>query len=138
MGILSWGHDNWFVFLQSAGIIGGLLFTAFSLRIDARVRRIGNLIAITQHHREIWTHLYTHPKLSRILDMEVDLKHNPYTNEEEIFITLLILHLNSAFHAMKSGMFVTPEGLRKDIQLFLALPIPRHVWEKTKAIQDKD
>jgi hypothetical protein len=39
--------QNWFTFLQSLGIIGGLLFTRFSLRTDARVRRIGNLITIT-------------------------------------------------------------------------------------------
>jgi hypothetical protein len=43
----NWLRDHWFVLLQSAGIIGGLLFTGISLRIDARVRRVGNLLAIT-------------------------------------------------------------------------------------------
>src|SRR5260221_13307070 len=70
MGFLNWASDNWFILLQSLGIIGGLLFTAASLRLDEKTRRVGNLMAITKNHREIWTALYDRPELSRVLDAD--------------------------------------------------------------------
>lgn len=136
MAGFDWVFHNWFLFLQSVGIIGGLLFTAISLRIDAKVRRVGNLILITQQHRDMWTTLYTLPELARVMNANADLKSAPVTIEEELFISLLILHLNSAFQAMKHGMFMKPEGLRKDIQSFFSLPIPKAVWDKTRVLQD--
>src|ERR1041385_6179040 len=114
MVAFTWITSNWFLFLQSVGIIGGLLFTAISLQIDAKVRRVGNLIAITQHHRDIWTRLYTVPELARVMNANVDLKHTPVTVAEELFVNLLILHLNSAYHAMTFGMFMKPERLGRD------------------------
>ena len=138
MGFLQWVAQNWFSLFESAGIIGGLLFTAVTLRADTQAQRIGNLIAITKHHHDIWTHLFTHPELIRILDKSVNLKSAPVTDEEELFVNLLILHLNSAYHAMQAGMFVKQEGLQRDIQTFFSLPIPRSIWEATQAFQDAD
>jgi len=138
MAVLQWTGQNWFVILQSAGIIGSLLFTAISLRIDANVRRVSNLIAITHNHREIWTWLYARPELSRVIEENPHLTHAPITREEELFVSLLILHLSGAYQAMKHGMSVAPEALRKDIQLFFSLPIPKTVWEKSKPLQDQD
>ena len=138
MVFLQWLSQNWFTLLQSAGIIGSLLFTGITLRDDLRSRRIENLIAITEGHREIWAYLYSRPELSRVLDTTVDLRRVPVTDEEELFVNLLILHLSSAYQAMKSGMFVKPEGLRRDIESFFALPIPRLVWSKAKIFQDEE
>lgn len=137
MELFNWVTGSWFLFLQSAGIIGGLLFTAVSLQIDARVRRVGNLISLTQHHRDIWTRLYSTPGLARVLDANVDLKRTPVTIEEELFINLLILHLNSAYQAMQHGMFMKPESLGRDIRTFFSLPIPQVVWETSKPFQDE-
>ena len=138
MGFFQWLAQNIFTIFQSAGIIGGLLFTAVNLRVDAQARRIGNLIAMTQHHQNIWTHLYTRPELVRVLDKTADLKSTPVTDWEELFVNLLILHLNSAYHAMQAKMFVKQEGLQRDIQMFFSLPIPRSVWESAKSFQDAD
>ena len=138
MGFIRWLADNWFTFLQSAGIIGGLLFTGFSFRADMRTRRATNLIAITQHHREIWTQLYSKPELSRVLSADVDLHKKPVTLEEELFVSLLILHLNSAFYAARSGMFVNPERLEEDIREFFSLPIPGSVWKRVSTVQNAE
>lgn len=137
MALLQWLEQNWFSVFESAGIIGGLLFTAVTLHADAQARRIGNLIALTQHHQDIWTHLYTRPDLARVLDKTVNLQSAPITDEEELFINLLILHLNSAYQAMQTGMYLKPEGLRRDIQIFFSLPIPQAVWDATKLFQDE-
>lgn len=122
--------------LQSIDIIGSLLFIAVTLRDDAKARRISNLIRITDHHRDIWTQLYRRPDLSRVLNAKADIRDEPVRDEEELFINLLILHLNSAFHAMNAGLFLKPEGLRKDIDWFFSLPIPKAVWDRNKALQD--
>jgi len=74
----------------------------------------------------------------RVLDKTADLKSTPVTDWEELFVNLLILHLNSAYHAMQAKMFVKQEGLQRDIQMFFSLPIPRSVWESAKSFQDAD
>jgi hypothetical protein len=137
MGFLHWVGENWFTLLETASIVTGLFFTAFSLRIDTKVRHVGNLLTITQQHREIWSEFYEKPELARVLDSGANLE-SSISNEEELFLKFLILHLNSAFRAMKSGMFLSPEGLRADIRQFFALPIPKRVWEKLKPLQDRD
>src|SRR5262245_33463143 len=104
MGFLGWIADKWFTLLQSAGIIGSLLFTAIELHDDAKSRRASNLIEITKAHRDIWSQLYQHPELARITKFDVDLKKRPATIKEEIFVRAVILHLNSAYHAMRSGV----------------------------------
>jgi hypothetical protein len=138
MGFYSWLEQNWFTFLQSLGIIGGLLFTAISLQVDAKVRRVGNLITITQHHREIWTHIFTRPELVRVLDISADLNTKKVSTEEEWFVRLLILHLGSVYHAIKHGMFLKPQGLDADVRTFFSCPIPKAVWEKVRLFQDRD
>lgn len=137
MGVFDWLGQNWFTLLQSAGIIGGLLFTAVSLRDDVKARRVSNLIAITHHHREIWTQLYQRPELARVLDAKIDVKRNPVRDEEELFVNLLTLHLSSVHHAMSQGLFIKLEGLRKDMDWFFALPIPKAVWERNRALQNE-
>ena len=138
MGVLLWFGTNWFDILQSIGIVAGLLFTGAALRLDEKTRRITNLIEITKEHREIWSELYSRPELARISEASVNLTQTTITPEEELFVSLLILHLNSAYHAMKAGVYMKPDGLREDVQKFFSRPIARAVWEKTKALQDAD
>ena len=131
-----WIVENWFVLLQSVGIIGGLLFTTFSLRSETSTRRVSNLLAITESHRKLWTEFYGNPKLNRVLDALADS--GQITREEEIFVNLVIFHLNSVFYARKTGLVFKLEGLRRDIEWFFSLPIPRIIWEKTKVLQNDD
>lgn len=138
MGFLTWFRDNWFTLLQSLGIIGGLFFTGISLRIDSKVRRVGNLFEVTKQHREIWTSLYSRPELKRVLNSKVDLEKKPITDEEELFVNLLILHLASNYRAGKAGMFTLRAELNTDIVDFFSLPIPREIWARMKRFQDKD
>jgi hypothetical protein len=138
MGILHWVSDNWFTLLQSVGIVGSLLLTTVALRDDAKTRRVGNLIRVTESHRQIWSELYRLPELARVSDMTVDLVRKPITPAEELFVGLLVLHLNSSYHAMKDGVFIAPAGLRKDIQRFFSRPMAKIVWEKMKPFQDAD
>jgi hypothetical protein len=138
MGFSDWIAHNWFSLLQSLGIIGGLFFTGISLRIDAKVRRLGNLLTITQQHREIWTNLYRRPELSRVLDPKANVTSEPVTEEEEMFILLLLVHLGTTRDVLKTGMLDKPdEGVPKDIKWFFSLPVPKTVWERVKDRQDE-
>jgi hypothetical protein len=138
MEVLPWINDNWFTLLQSAGIVGSLLLAAAALRLDEKTRRIGNLMAITKGHREIWSQLYERPELARVIDAEADLKQRKITREEELFIWFLILHLNSVYQALKNGVLLNLEGMHKDIGWFFSLPLPRMIWERAKFLQDAD
>src|ERR1044072_173514 len=101
MAFLDWLQGNWFTLLQSAGIIGSLLFTGVSLRMDAKVRRVGNLLRMTEGHRNIWSELYVRPELARVTNGSVDLAKEPVTNLEELFVSFLILHLSGSYRALQ-------------------------------------
>src|SRR5687768_3935634 len=103
MGLWDWIGQNWFLFLQSAGIIGSLLFTGISSRRDTKARRIENLIKIYADHREIWTEFYKQPHLARVVDPDADQK-IPVTEREKIFVTLIVLHVSAMFHAIREGL----------------------------------
>jgi hypothetical protein len=135
---LQWVGEHWFDLLQTVGIVGGLLFTAYTTRKDDGSRKIANLIAIKQQYREIWKELYDRPQLARVLEKRVDLKAQPTSLQEWLFVKLLILHLDTVYHAMKADMFVSLEGLQKDIKEFFSSPIPWTIWEKLKPFQDED
>ena len=138
MGFSRWVATNWFELLQSVGIIAGLLFTTHSLRSETKMRRVGNLLAITESHRKLWTEFYRRPDLNRVLDERAHLRQQEITREEEIFVNLVILHLNSVFYAHKMGLVFKLEGLRRDIAWFFSLPIPRMLWEKSRVLQNDD
>ena len=129
--------NNWSVIVQTGGIVGALLLVSITLLLDARARRIGNLIQLTHQHRELWERMYTRPQLARILDPDANTVKLPITADEELFVIFVILHLSNTYYAMRAGFYPKPHGLRKDIQLFFSLPIPRSVWEKVKELQDE-
>ena len=133
-----WVSQNWFTILSALGIIGSLLFTGISLRSETKTRRIGNLLVLTQSHRELWSELFSHPRLARVLDPKADVSVDPITVEEGYYVNMIIQHLNSAFEATKSGLVIKPEGVTKDVRWLLSLPIPREIWGKLKALQNDD
>jgi hypothetical protein len=134
----AWLLQNWFNLISVAGIIGGLYFTAFSLRSETKTRRIANLLTITANHREIWKEFANNPQFKRVLDASTNLVKQPVTADEEIFVNLVLLHVSSVYYAMKDQLVVKLEGLRRDVSQFLALPIPRAIWQKSKLVQNDD
>ena len=138
MEVSPWLGQHWFDLVESAGIIASLLFSAYTTRKDERARRIGNLIAVNDEYRHIWREFYGEPKLARVLKRDVDLNKEPISDEEWLFVKVLILHLDTVRRAIKAKMFVKIEGLRQDVRDLFALPIPKAVWEKIKPFQEVD
>ncbi len=138
MGIGEWISQNWFNLFSGIGIIAGIWFTAFSLRGDTKTRRIANLLSITANHREVWKVFLTSKELARVRDAAADTIKHPVTDTEQVFVTMVILHVNSVYYTLNDDLVVKYEGLRQDIAQFLSLPIPNVVWEKTKQFQNDD
>jgi hypothetical protein len=134
----AWLAQNWFNILSALGIVASLLFTAISLRSETRTRRVGNLLTLTQNHRELWSELFDRPTLRRVLETKPDLSKSPITLDEDYYVNMLIQHLGSAFQAMRSGLTIKPEGLKEDVRRFFSLPIPRAIWEKLKVFQNDE
>lgn len=135
---MDWIAENWFVILSAAGIIGGLLFNAVSLRSETKTRRIANLLTVTANYREIWKECFRNPELSRVLDSSADVNKQPITSAEELFVKLIISHVNSVFYASNDELIVKWEALRSDIGSFFSLPVPNAVWRSTKRLQNQD
>ena len=138
MEIAGWLGENWFVLLQSVGIVASLLYAGVSFRFDARVRKVSNLLEITSQHRGIWTQLYQRPELARIRDPQADVKRQPISREEELFVSFLILHLNTSYRAIVERVMTAPDRLGDDVRQFFALPIPQAVWQRQRQLQDRD
>ena len=133
-----WLTDNWFNLFSSVGIIGGLWFTAISLHSETKTRRIANLLTVTANYREIWKEFFHSPALARVIDPLADVTNQPVTPAEELFVGLIISHINSVFYATNDKLVVKWEGLRRDVGLFFSLPIPNAVWTKSKLLQNQD
>jgi|ERR1017187_4082021 hypothetical protein len=138
MVIGEWFLQNWFNLFSVVGVIGGLIFTAISVRSDTESRRITNLLTLTKNQRELLQVFYQKLELSRILDASADTESLPVNRGEKIYTSALIQHLASTFRAMKSDLTVKPEGLRRDVREFFALPIPKVVWQHMRNFHDSD
>ena len=138
MGLAAWLAENWFTFLQSIGIITGLCFSGASFRLSAEAHRLTQIHNITAGHRDLWSKVLEKPELARILEPAPDLDSAPISLEEERFVTLLILHLQSVFKTIRLGGMQAPSGLKSDIRGFMALPIPNLVWNKIQNDQEWD
>ena len=132
----NWLADHGLDLLQTVGIVGSLLIGAYAVRKDERARRIGHSIAIADQHRQIWRETFRHPELARILTPHPDLEHEPISIAEETFVKMLFAHLSTVFRAMEYKEFVKLEGLDRDVEAFLNLPIPRLVWQKFRSFHD--
>lgn len=137
MGILGWMGAHGLDFLQTASILVGFFTAAYTIRTNTKERKIGNLFALTTAHREIWSRLYERNELSRVLSEAVNLRREPITSEEELFVHTLILHLRAAFKARDLGMQFDDDAVAADIRQFFNRPIPRTVWERSKVFQDR-
>jgi len=124
--------------IQSIGIVAGLLISAETTRRDVRAQQTTALFTLTEQHRELWSEVLVNPALVRVLRSDIDVKVNQPTEREKIFVTLLILHLDSTYKAIKAGLFKEPSSLSLDINNFLSLPIPSQVWFANKSMRNAD
>jgi hypothetical protein len=77
-GFCSWLASNWSNAIGAIGIIGSLLFTAASVRADAKNRLVSNLLALDERHRVLWSEVKQRSELRRILAADVDLLAQPH------------------------------------------------------------
>jgi hypothetical protein len=133
-----WLAENWFNLFSSIGIISGLWFTAVSLHSETKTRRIANLLTVTSNYREIWKEFFHSQNLARVIDPSADVTKQPVTPAEELFVGLIISHINSVFYASNDELVIKWEGLRRDVKLFFSLPVPRAVWSATKLLKNQD
>jgi hypothetical protein len=138
MGVWEWVSQNWFDLFSSAGIIGGLWFTAVSLRSETKTRRIANLLTITANYREVWKEFFRSPELVRVIEPSADVVKQPVTPAEEFFVNMVISHTSSVYETLKDELLIKQEGLRRDVKSFFSLPVPKAVWIKTKLLQNQD
>jgi hypothetical protein len=137
-------HTDWFIPLQSIGIIVGLFFNAIALVFSAiahlmevRSNQAANLLEVTKQHREIWTWVRT-LESKRIMAASVDLNQNPLTDEENLAVHFLILHLAGNYRAAKAGMFKLATAIPADIRQFFSNPLVSTVWETVRQFHEKD
>ncbi|KKR13591.1 MAG: hypothetical protein UT42_C0044G0010 [Candidatus Falkowbacteria bacterium GW2011_GWA2_39_24] len=100
---MEWIQNNWFNVLQSIGIIASVLFTAYVVRVSNKSKKVENLLLLNQYHREIWLYYLDNPHLSSIFKKDIPEDYNP-TDIENRFVSIIILHLNTAFLATKAGV----------------------------------
>jgi hypothetical protein len=136
MEVSHWLTEHGFDLIQAVCVVGSLLFAAYTFKKTEKALRISNLLTIQQEYCGIWQALYDRPELARVLENAVDLDTHPVTIREWVFVKMLILHLDNVRRAIDIGTFVNLPGLKKDVQEFFALPIPKAVWQKLRPFQE--
>ena len=116
----------------------GLWVAVFTYREDVKTKRVANLLTITASHRDLWKEYLHNEKLARVRDASANIIAHPVTEQEHVFVNLVILHTNSVFYANKDRLVIEYEGSRRDISEFFSLPVPRAVWQKAKPLQNHD
>jgi hypothetical protein len=135
---MEWLAEHWFEAMEAVGVVAALLYHAHVMSWDERSTRVTNLIALTREHRELWTEISRRADLARLSGADADLRQRPVTDDEALFVALLIQHLHATYQAMRQGVFVEVDGLRADVRAFLALPIPAALWPALRPLQNKD
>jgi len=133
-----WLGENWFNLVSVVGIIGGLGFTAVSLHSETKTRRIANLLTITANYRDVWKEFFHVPELIRVVEPSADVVKKPVTPAEEFCVNMIISHTSSVYEALKNGLMINQEGLRRDVGAFFSLPVPQATWKQTKQFQNVD
>jgi len=136
-----WTDINWFNVVQSAGIVGSLLLGAKAANNEAKARHreakekaTENLLTIAEHHLEVWIQLQERPGLERVLSPDADvIKHPPTIKEEEYINLIIVVQYMKTWYIANGGGIVTLDDLARDARGFFSRPLPRAVWEKTKA-----
>lgn len=132
----SWVGQNWFNVIQTAGIVGGLLFGACAARREAKAREFENHLKITALHRELWSGVTSNPSLARVVEQNPDIVRSPITLAEQEFLNLAINHFQTGWRFAKSGSLVGLDEMTSDVRNFFSLPLPRRVWEKSKQFRN--
>lgn len=134
-GLSPWVEGNWFSIIQTAGIVASLLIAAAAATRDAKAREIENLLTLADHHRELWAGIHQRPELDRIFKADADMTTPPTVAEQE-FLNIVLVHFQTGWRIAKMGGITTLAEMEADIRGFFSLPLPRAVWEKTKAFRN--
>ena len=132
MDALLWFSDNWPAFVQSVGIVSGLIFTGISLRRETAARRVTDLLTLCALHRDLWKEAGNDPALSRVFLNGVNLDALPLTLAEERFLNSVFVHFSIGWSAAVRGSLISVEALCRDVKDFFELPLPYSYWKKTK------
>ena len=138
MDIIQWAIEHGSDLLGAIGIVASLAFTGIALRRDHKALLVANLIAITAAHRDLWQYYADHPEVHRVLSPNADLKSSPVTDAERVFVASAFQHLAMVHTARKYGTFVTEQPVDRDIQEFFNLPIPNHVWHRSRQFHSRE
>lgn len=129
----SWSGDN---IIQTVGIITSLLMAAAAANREAKAKEIENLLTLSEHHRNLWTAISQRPELERIFQTDVDVLTSPASVVEEVFLNEAIVQFLTGWRIATAGGITTVRELAADVRGFFSLPLPRAVWEKTKAFRN--
>ncbi|MCW0220890.1 MAG: hypothetical protein OJI67_21360 [Prosthecobacter sp.] len=132
--MVTYGKDT----LETFGLIVSLSLASASFRADTKERKISNLMALADSHRNLWLQVTEKPELTRLLKSDINLISNPVSVAEQRFVHLLITQLAVSYTAMKAGMLPEMAGLKKDVRSFFSLPIPNHVWQWSREYQESE
>jgi hypothetical protein len=136
MAGLTWLDSNWFSLVQTVGIVGGLIFTASTIRENSKERRMSNMLTLSDRHRALWNEAVQRKELDRVFQPDADLK-NPTTITEEEFLNLAMIHYELGWRLAKSIGRDEARAQERDACNFFSLPLPRAFWEKSKGFRNQ-
>ena len=123
---------NWFILIQTLGIVFSLLLSGYAALREARSRKVSNYLQLIQFHRDVWKLTLDNPNLNRVRDNHADPIQNPLTAEESQFLSFLFLHITCTYELQKSNNMVEIERFEYDVGELLQFPLVKKFWTENK------
>ena len=135
-GFISWFQANWATFFGTIGAIIGACFTVAAFRQTAEKADRDEYSTLVEQHHALWAEARERGDLNRILLEDIDLQQVPPTPVEQMFLNDVFVHFESGWKLALKNTVLTMNTFTADVRRFFTLPLPRAVWEQTKAARN--
>ena len=128
----------WFTAVQTIGIIGSLVFAAYTVRRGIAASQLQNYIQLTQYHREVWRMTLELDDLERVRSKDIPDTEFNLTQKEKQFLTFVFLHITCSYEMSKRNEMISIDKLKQDISEFIGYPLVLKFWEQNKKYYNDD
>ena len=129
--------SDWLPLVQSAGIIGGLVFAGMNFRREGRAKRASNYVTLVQNYRDVWKLKIADPTLMRIFRTDLRASELSLSETEARFLSFLIFHLSTYHQLWTNGQIDKIDAIGEDIKNTFACPAIRKYWEENKKFYNR-
>ena len=109
-----------------------LLLSGYLAYRGRRALEVDTQIRIVASHRDLWSQAISEPTLAQLGRPAESLFLRPVSDEEHLFVLLVINHLHSVVMAQDLGVLPRVWGIERDVAFLFSIAVVREVWRQRR------